>query len=74
MGNQIIIVVYDTDEEYITGINEYLLDYINERYSIFTFSNVDKFREFCEMPRELYPVWHRKLRAKGGCLCLLCKV
>ena len=29
MGNQIIIVVYDTDEEYITGINEYLLDYIN---------------------------------------------
>lgn len=48
MGNQIIIVVYDTDEEYITGINEYLLDYINERYSIFTFSNIDKFREFCE--------------------------
>ena len=47
MGNQIIIVIYDTDEEYIIGINEYLLDYINERYSIFTFSNIDKFREFC---------------------------
>lgn len=49
MGNQTVIVIYDTDEEYIIGVNEYLLDYINERYLIFTFSNLDKFKEFCEL-------------------------
>lgn len=46
MGKQILIVILDSDKDYIIGVNEYLREYNNENYLLYTFSDINRFKEF----------------------------
>lgn len=39
MNNQVTIILFDTDEEYIVNFNEYLREHQSERYLIITFNS-----------------------------------
>lgn len=46
MGKKILIVILDADEDYIIGVNEYLREYNNDNYLLYTFSDINRFKEF----------------------------
>ncbi len=53
MNNQVTIILFDTDEEYIVNFNEYLREHQSERYLIITFNSIDMFREFYKDYKEI---------------------